>query len=148
MNKESLKFAITLSGTFWDRRPQYSIWFDDQVVSQSELSDANQHTFTFTRDLVQGPHEIKIRLENKIQPDTVLENGHIVKDMLLNIDDIVIDDTSVGNLLYTAEYQLDKPQNYQGKTITHLDHCVNLGWNGTYIFKFSSPFTAWLLERL
>jgi len=68
--------------------------------------------------------------------------------MLLNIDDITIDDISLGNLLWSAEYVLDHPQEYRGQTVAKLDNCVNLGWNGTYILKFTSPFYIWLLEQL
>lgn len=158
MNEEKLSFAITLSGTYWDRRPQFSIWFDDHVIQQSEIAGADQQIINFERTIDEGPHTLKIRLENKVASDTVIENGTIVKDMLLNIDDITIDDISLGNLvgfnsnlenlLWSAEYILDHPQEYQNKTIDHLDGCVNLGWNGTYILKFSSPFYIWLLEKL
>lgn len=147
MSKENLKFDITLSGTYWGKRPQFSIWLDEQVVKQTEFKDQVQ-TVSFTRELYEGQHSLKIRLENKDDHDTVIENGQIVKDMLLNIDDIIIDDISIGNLLWSAEYILDHPQEYQGKTITKLDNCVNLGWNGTYILNFTSPFYIWLLEKL
>ena len=147
MNSENLKFDISLSGTFWGKKPQFSIWLDDQVIQQTELSGLTQD-ISFTRDLYEGEHSLKIRFENKTINDTVLENGQIVKDMLLNIDDITIDDISLGNLLWSAEYHLDNPQEYQGKTITKLDNCVNLGWNGTYVLNFTSPFYIWLLEKL
>ena len=148
MNNENLKFEISLSGTYWDKKPQFSVWLDDHPVVQTELANTVQ-TVTFERTVDEGAHEIKIRLENKdLRTDTIVENGEIVKDLLLNIDDITIDDISLGNLLWSAEYHLDTPQTYQGKTITQLDNCVNLGWNGTYILKFTSPFYIWLLEKL
>jgi hypothetical protein len=148
MNQESLKFVVTLSATFWERRPQFSIWLDEQQIISSELPDTAQHPMTFEHTVDQGPHSLKIRLENKTQQDTQIKDGTIINDMLLNIDDITIDDISLGNLLWSAEYLLDQPQEYNGKTIDHLDNCVNLGWNGTYILKFSSPFYIWLLEQL
>ena len=148
MNEEKLSFVVTLSGTFWDRRPQFSIWLDDHAVIQSEIISTAQQPVTFERIIDEGPHTLKIRLENKIATDTLIENGEVVKDMLLNIDDITIDDISLGNLLWSAEYILDEKQMYQGKEIDHLDGCVNLGWNGTYVLKFSSPFYIWLLEKL
>ena len=148
MNEEKLNFVVTLSGTFWDRRPQFSIWLDDHVVTQSEIASTAQQSITFEHTVDNGDHALKIRLENKISDDTVIENGEVVKDMLLNIDDIIIDDISLGNLLWSAEYILDKPQTYKGQEIDHLDGCVNLGWNGTYVLKFSSPFFLWLLEKL
>lgn len=148
MHEENLKFDITLTGTFWDRRPQFSVWLDDHVVVQSEIASTAEQIVSFERRIAEGEHTLKIRLENKTNSDTVIENGAVVKDLLLNIDDITIDDISLGNLLWSAEYLLDAPQQYQGKTITHLDSCVNLGWNGTYVLKFTSPFYIWLLEKL
>jgi hypothetical protein len=148
MSTENLSFTVTLRGTFWDKRPSFSIWLDDQVTVQSELPDQSPHTFTFSKEVATGDHSLQIRLENKDKFDTVIEDGNIVKDMLLNVDDITIDEISLGNLLWSAEYRLDNPQEYQGKTITHLDSCVNLGWNGSYILHFTSPYYLWLLEKL
>ena len=148
MAEEKLSFVVALSGTFWDRRPQFSIWLDDHAVIQSEIASTAQQPVTFDRTIDEGMHTLKIRLENKTTADTVIENGEVVKDMLLNIDDITIDDISLGNLLWSAEYILDHKQTYNGKEIDHLDGCVNLGWNGTYTLKFTSPFYIWLLEKL
>jgi hypothetical protein len=148
MNEEKLSFVVALSGTFWDRRPQFSIWLDDHVVTQSEISSAAQQIVNFERAVLEGEHTLKIRLENKTDTDTITENGAVIKDMLLNIDDITIDDISLGNLLWSAEYILDKKQSFKGQEIDHLDGCVNLGWNGTYVLRFTSPFYVWLLEKL
>jgi len=148
MTEEKLSFVVTLSGTFWDRRPQFSIWLDDHAVIQSEIISTAQQPIAFERTLDEGEHTLKIRLENKTSADTNIRNGEIIDDMLLNIDDITIDDISLGNLLWSAEYILDKKQTYKGQEIDHLDGCVNLGWNGTYTLKFTSPFYIWLLEKL
>lgn len=148
MNEEKLSFVVTLSGTFWERRPQFSIWLDDHLVVASEISSTSQQEIKFEHTIDEGLHSLKIRLDNKTNTDTILENGSVVQDMLLNIDDITIDDISLGNLLWSAEYILDQPQEYKGQTIDHLDGCVNLGWNGTYVLKFTSPFYIWLLEKL
>jgi hypothetical protein len=148
MNEENLSFKISLTGTFWDHRPQFSVWLDDHVVTQSEIAGSAEQIVTFTRSVADGEHTLKIRLENKTTADTIIENGEVIKDMLLNIDDITIDDISIGNLLWSAKYILDKKQTYKGQEIDYLDGCVNLGWNGTYVLKFSSPFYVWLLEKL
>lgn len=149
MSHENLNFEVVLSGTYWDKKPQFSVWLDDHVIVQSEIAESDiRQSVKFARDLVDGFHQLKIRLENKTVQDTVVVNGQMVKDMLLNIDDIVIDDISLGQLLWDAEYHLDSSQEYNGNTITRLDRCVNLGWNGTYILNFSTPFYIWLLEKL
>lgn len=147
MPSELLQFKITLSGTHWNKYPVFSVWLDDQKIIQDEVK-VNNHTIEFNREVDDGEHDIKIRLENKTSEDTQTQDGVIVNDMLLNITDIEIDDISLGNLLWDAEYLLDQPQVYQGKEITHLDRCVNLGWNGAYVFRFSSPFYLWLLEKV
>ncbi len=148
MQEENLSFKISLTGTFWDRRPQFSVWLDNHVVIQSEIASSAEQIVAFERRVDEGPHELKIRLENKVDADTVIENDEVVKDMLLNIDNITIDDIGLGNLLWSAEYILDEKQMYQGKEIDQLDGCVNLGWNGTYVLKFTTPFYVWLLEKL
>jgi hypothetical protein len=149
MTTESLNFVVSLSAKMWRKKPQFSIWIDEDPVIQSELPDEQGHVFKFTHEIGEGEHSLKIRLENKDLSDTAKnEDGEIINDMLLNIDNIEIDEISIGSLLWTAEYHLDNPQEYQGETITKLDQCVNLGWNGTYILKFSSPFYIWLLEKL
>ena len=147
MSFESLKFNILLSGTHWNKYPEFSVWFDDEKILQDKIM-FDTHTVELEREVTDGEHTLKIRLENKTPEDTLIENGEIVKDMLLNINDITIDDVSLGNLLWLAEYHLDEPHEYQGKIVTKIDNCVNLGLNGAYVLKFTSPFYIWLLENL
>jgi hypothetical protein len=148
VEQESLEIAVTVSGTYWDKKPQFSIWLDDQVAIQTSISSDIPQTHKFTRVVDTGIHELKIRLENKTASDTQIVNSSVHNDMLLNINDIAIDNISLGQLLWNAEYILDKPQQYNGNEITKLDYCVNLGWNGTYVLTFSSPFYTWLSETL
>jgi hypothetical protein len=149
MSQERLTFEVVLSGTYWDKKPQFSVWVDDHVVVQSEIAEPNvPQPISFKRELDEGSHQLKVRLENKTDQDTKVVDDEVIKDMLLNIEDIIIDDISLGSLCWDATYILDKPHEFQGETINHLDQCVNLGWNGTYILKFSTPFYIWLLEKL
>jgi hypothetical protein len=149
MEQESLEVSVTVSGTYWDKKPQFSIWLDNSVIIQTEISSESPQTHKFTHTIDEGEHVLRINLENKTDSDTLIVNGNVGKDMLLNIDDITIDDISLGQLLWTESmFLLDKPHEYQGKEITQLDNCVNLGWNGSYTLKFSSPYYIWLLEKL
>lgn len=149
MSQEKLVFKISLTGTFWDKQPNYSIYINDRLVEQKDIDNESVHEIKFDHEVEENQeHELKIRLNNKEDQDTVVENGEVVKDMLLNIDGIEIDAIDIGNLRWSAEYHLDTPREYQGKTVDHIDNCVNLGFNGTYILKFTSPFYVWLLEKL
>lgn len=153
MDVENLSFKIVLSGTYWDKKPEYSISIDNQMLSTGvvvEPTDSPQ-TISFSVDASPGEHELQIRLHNKADGDTVvdpIQQTTILKDMLLNIVDIEIDEISIGSLLWTGEYVLDDVHEYQGQQVTKISHCVNLGWNGMYVLKFSSPFYLWLLENL
>jgi hypothetical protein len=149
MEQESLEVSVTVSGTYWDKKPQFSIWLDNSVIIQTEISSESPQTHKFTHTIDEGEHTLRINLENKTDSDTLIVNGNVGKDMLLNIDDITIDDISLGQLLWSeSTFLLDKSHEYQGKEITELDNCVNLGWNGSYTLKFSSPYYIWLLEKL
>lgn len=146
---ETLDFEVTVSGMYWDKKPQYSIWMDDQQIIHSAINDTSPQTHKFKYLANSGSCCLKIRLENKTSQDTVVENGEVIKDMLLNIDNIKIDDISLDMLMWTeTHFVLDEPHEYQGKTITQLDNCVNLGWNGSYTLDFTSPFYNWLLEKV
>lgn len=149
MNQESLEFSVTVSGTYWDKKPQFSIWLDDAVIIQTEISSEAPQTHKFTHTIDDGEHVLRIKLENKTDSDTVVVDGTVSKDMVLNIEDITIDDIALNQLLWSESiFLLDKPQESQGEQIFLLDNCVNLGWNGSYTLKFSSPFYIWLLEKL
>ena len=148
MSSEKLKFSISLSATFWDKKPRYTVYVDDESMASGDVGE-DQEIVSFEKELSAGVHDLSIRLENKESSDTIVENNEISKDMLLNINDIEIDDVSLSNLIWIkSDYHLDQPQNFKGNVINRLPNCVNLGWNGTYKIQFESPFYIWLLENI
>lgn len=147
-NNETLKFRIGLSGTFWANRPKFSVLINDTKVASGVIegdSDVVQY-IEFNHDVFDGAtNQLKIRLENKLLGDTVenADKTEIVKDMLLNIVSIEIDEISLGYMLWTeSKYIADDPEREP------ITHCINLGWNGTYSIEFTSPFYLWLLESM
>jgi hypothetical protein len=156
MSIETTTFKIGLSGTYWDKKPNFTISVNNQVYESRSISAESGVTeyFTFTTELTEGPAVLEIALLNKESTDTVTktdDNGNytILNDMLLNINSIVIDDIDIEILRHTAsEFILDVPQTYNNNTITSMKECVNLGWNGTYRLAFVSPFYVWLLENM
>lgn len=145
--KERLHFKIGIGGTYWDKRPAYSILVNDQVCATGEISTpSGEFSFVeFDTDIDEGPSSLKIRLENKEWTDTVQneEKTEIIKDMLLNIKSVEIDEINLGNLVYTkTQFVGDDPER------PVLDKCQDLGWNGAWILEFNSPFYIWLLENI
>jgi hypothetical protein len=144
---ETLHFKIGLAGTYWAKQPEYSILINDKTYNTGTITEASGETFyvEFDADMEEGPCALKIRLENKDWTDTVQneDKTEIVKDMLLNIRSVEIDDINLGNLVYTkTQFVGDDPAR------PVLDRCQDLGWNGAWILAFESPFYIWLLENI
>jgi hypothetical protein len=144
---ETLHFKIGLAGTYWSKQPKYSILINDTIYNTDTINNASEETFyvEFDADIEEGPCALKIRLENKDWTDTVQNEDKtaILKDMLLNIRSVEIDDINLGNLVYTkTQFVGDDPAR------PVLDKCQDLGWNGAWILAFESPFYIWLLENI
>ena len=148
---ERLHFKIGLSGTYWDKHPVYSILVNDQVlVDKQEITAASDEVFfvELDADVEEGPTKLKIRLENKDDSDVVKDDPNaadfkIVQDLLLHIKSVEIDEIDLANLIFTkSEFTGDDPNR------PVLDKCIDLGWNGTWVLAFESPFYIWLLENI
>lgn len=151
MPVEKLHFKIGLAGMYWDKKPQYSIAVNSRQFATSAIIDvAADEIFyvEFDTEVNEGPTELAISLENKSNADVVKDNDDgddfvIVKDLQLNIKSIEIDDINLGNLIYShSTFTGDDPAR------PVLNNCIDLGWNGTWTLKFSSPFYIWLLENV
>ena len=146
MSIETLKFKIGLSGTFWDKKPEYAVLINNQTVAEGSITGEEVQHIEFSADVLdESENSLTIRLENKDSTDTVQNEDKtaIVKDMLLNIDSIEIDDISLGTLLWSASTFIPDDSQFP-----ETKNCVNLGWNGSYTIKFNSPFYLWLLENM
>ena len=147
-NTEHIKFRIGISGTYWDKKPQYMLWLDDKLIANDYItaSSGEVQYIEFSEHLAEEQqHQIRIRLNNKDDKDVIqnAECTEILKDMLLNIVSIEIDDIDVEQLIYGASKYI--PDDPKWPPITE---CINLGWTGDYIFTFESPVYLWLLENM
>ena len=117
MNTDLLRVRLELRGTFWDRRPQYCVRANDQVVAQQtwagDSGDSEYIEFTLEPQGELG--SISVELLNKQPSDTRenLDKTAITHDMLLDIVSIHVDDINLGSLLHTAsEYRPQYPQGH------------------------------------
>lgn len=146
---EKLNFKITLGSTYWENIPEVQIVLNDEVIDTRTVSE--DVFIEFQRSLAdEQSHVLDIRLLNKTQKDTVVEDGKIVNDMLLHIKDVLIDDVYVSkSLRQVTEYILDVPYvDDQGNKTEKLYSCFDLGWNGIWRLNFQTPFFIWLLETM
>lgn len=142
-NFETLSFKIGLTATYWNRKPQYTVLLNGTTYAEGQCDDSISYV-EFSADVLEDQeHCLEIRLENKTNADTITEGDKIVKDMLLNIDSIEVEEIELGEVKWNlSEFVADDPKRET------LKRCVNLGWNGSYQLKFSSPFYLWLLENM
>jgi hypothetical protein len=146
MTTEKLDIKLTLSGTFWRRRPEYIITIDGNTVANDLVNTESGVKFDlpFEATLSEDEeHTLAVRFINKTDVDCVMseDKTEILKDMLLNVEGLEIDGIDVGVLLWENSVYTD----LDGNTI---DGGVNMGRNGQWEFKFSCPFYMWLLENM
>ena len=158
MATEKLKFKLELYATMWNKPPIADISIDSKSYFKEEI--------TSTKDkptIVEFEHELEesklynlvINRSGKNKRETVVEDGKIVKDQLLHIKSIEIDEIDIGSLVYEGVYRPEYPEPWasqQAKTGNKLPETIKnspgLGHNGTWTFTFTSPFYMWLLENL
>ena len=148
---ERVHIKLGLSGTYWAKRPKYRILFNDDVIKEGEIvaPTGEVEYVEFDAEYATDSATLKVQLLNKENTDTVENKDltEILKDMLLNIVSMEVDEIDLGQILYVhSEYITDKPVQFGGETTQLVKRCVNLGWNGTWQVTWTNPFYIWLLE--
>lgn len=143
---EKVKITLVLSGTYWNKAPEYKVMLGDEVIEQNFVTAAPDEEFVveFERELPEASHTLSVSLLNKEESDTVQNSDKtdIVKDMVLNIvrleiGDIDVEELKWSNSIFKAHDNRDT-----------LEGCVNLGWNGDWLFTFDVPYYVWLIENM
>lgn len=155
--KEQLHFRIGLSGTYWDKKPQYSVAVNSVETANGTVDTESDQVFyvEFDSESDQEINCLSIRLNNKTDLDVKKDNYddphnfQIIGDMLLNIVSVEIDGIDLGHLTYSlSEYHVDHPVWIDDQPVKLVRNCVSLGWNGTWNLTWTNPFYIWLLESI
>lgn len=147
LDTEKIHISIGISSTYWGKKPQYAISIDDIELLNTKYAEKSDvivyHNFTVDLE-TNKPHTLSISLLNKTDRDTIENDDKtaILKDMLLNIESIEIEDIELGMLKWSHSKFV--PIDSHRPTLTK---CTNLGWNGHFQIEFSCPFYIWLLEN-
>lgn len=145
MDLEKVDIELKLSGTYWDRAPYAQVWINDTVIHSGVITDPI--TINHSVELHEGDNQLVVELLAKTKNQTVIENGQIVKDQLLNIDAISFDEIAIGHLTHLlSTYYPEKDPTINAPD--ELKKCVNLGYNGRWVLPFKVPIYVWLLENL
>jgi hypothetical protein len=141
---EQVEIEVALSSSFWDQAPKAKVYIDEQLIFDNQI--VSPTTVKFSGELTEGKHKLVIELYDKNKYQTVLENGQIVKDQLLNIDSIMFDEIDCQYLKHSLSTYF--PNNPSDEIPAKVKNCINLGYNGRWEFEFTTPIYIWLLENL
>ena len=100
-DKEKLHFKLGLSRSNTNKDIHFNVYLNSTLQVDSYLnSEANTtQYFEFDAEIAEGDHELKVVFLNKESSDTIQDdNGIIVSDLLLNIDEIEIDEIELATL--------------------------------------------------
>jgi hypothetical protein len=122
------------------------IWLDNNMLFKNHHVQQN---IEFSHDINDddGDHELQIVITGKTPDHTKVDaDGNIIKDAVLQISNVVIDELDFNQLF------LDKcvyTHDFNGTQTEIKDTFFGVaGCNGTISFKFSTPIYLWLLENM
>jgi hypothetical protein len=150
---EKVHVKLGISGTYWEKKPQYRVSFNDSIISENFIT-ANSDEVEYLEFDVEYATEsavLKVELLNKQDSDTVQSDDKscILRDMLLNIVEVEIDEIDLGPLLFSHSiYTTENIVSWRGENTNTIKNCLNLGWNGAWTLTWSNSFYIWLLEEL
>ena len=155
---EKLKFKLELYSTYWDKTPRAEILINNHSHYNQEITGTEKEptVIEFEHELTEGEkYSLIIERSGKDIRQTVVENGQIVKDQLLHIKSIEIDEIEIGALVYSGLYTPRYPepwasqQRQAGNALPEsFKNVTTIGHNGRWELGFTSPFYMWLLENL
>ena len=159
MATEKLKFKLELYATMWDRPPHAEIMVGDKSYFTGDITGTEDKptVVEFEHECTEGEeYNLIIKRSGKTKGQTVVnENGDILKDQLLHIKSMEIDEIDLGALMYEGVYTPKYPEPWatqQRAAGVELQESFKnvtvIGHDGTWRFKFESPFYMWLLENL
>ena len=159
MGTEKLKFKLDLYATMWDQPPHAEILIGDNSYFKGDITGTEDKpdVIEFEHEFAEGEgYEMIIKRSGKVKNQTIVNaKGDILKDQLLNIKDIEIDEINLGALVYEGVYTPDYPEPWATqqresgvKLNESFKQVTRIGHDGEWRFTFSSPFYMWLLENL
>lgn len=143
---DTIKFSLDLVNTSEFHNLGIELWLDKNKFFDNSVSPGRHHVI-HEFDGADGNHILKIKLKNKTNEHTGIdEQGNIVADALIQIQNVSFDDIEVDQLLWShAEYVHD---GNGSEVIAVHKFYGSMGCNGHVQLKFSSPIYLWLLENM
>ena len=134
MNTLTLHFRCTDCNGF----PEAKIFLDDQLVCDYKFL-SNEESISLNVNDQPGDHCLKVERHSKQNNNFVLIDGKIVKDQILEITKLSVDDIDI------PMYILDS--NCEFRYLNRVDAGSRyFGPNGEWTYKFSTPIIQHILD--
>jgi hypothetical protein len=130
-----------------DKPLRLEVWVDDKLLQCIDSVVEPAVISVEVEDADDVEHELKFVLKNKTQEHTTVdESGNILKDSVVNIENIKFDEIELGHMFYEqAVYN----HNFNGNGPDTEDKFYGtMGCNGSVVLKFTTPMYLWLLENM
>jgi hypothetical protein len=141
---EKLKIKIGVEPIFFNHPPNLRISVNNTTLVDGPLREPTiiEREVDFTEDQI---HTLDFTLHDKSKYDTEVDSdGNIVKDTLVKISELEIDDIDITGMLPVDQEKFY----YKHDSGTVEPFYDTMGVNGTATVEFTSPFYQWLLETL
>ena len=133
MNQLVLHFSCTECNGW----PKLKFFIDDDLYHDYEFNSTIA-SVEIPLDLLPGLHQITIELYGKTHHNTSLRGNKIVKDQLVTLEAITVDNVTVPDFVkYRGVYQIDAVKRPQ---------ILTWGENGTWMLQFEYPIIDWILN--
>jgi hypothetical protein len=153
MNEE-VELEVRLTSEWHNDPPAFTIMIDNECIETGTVlekeSEKGFKSIKWKGELGPGEHTLTVsyRGKNIGKRHTILdEAGNIVKDQILSIDAVFIDNIDLGHLaIKLGKYYTNNsdggnhPPLFEGKR--------SFGMNGNWKLNFTVPTYMWLLENL
>jgi hypothetical protein len=118
---------------------------DDVLIWSGNITDSQQVEIPFD-DSNYEEHRVELVLQGKNSQHTTLDqHGNVVRDSMLIISQVYMDDLVLDYLFYrNCEYVHD---NNGATPMTSHSFWGSMGCNGAVIFRWQSPFYLWYLQE-
>lgn len=141
--------TFELSSVWWNLPPYCTLTYNSKNLWQGAISQKSCLSFTVNDDEPIGI--IGVELSQKTLDDTVVDaEGKILKDKLLKIEKISIDEVELGYLIFLlGKFVPQYPAHLMDQNLpAELSQIDTFGFNGVWTLTFTKPFHIWYLENL
>jgi len=144
----SAAFSFTATPTDPEAPLGLSVWLNDSVLFDTDCFVKTQTICVeFDDEIEDVEHTVKIVLKNKTAAHTKInESGEIVKDSMISITDVKLDDIELGQVFFEQSCYVHAFNKEEEPVVDQF--YGNMGCNGFVEFKFSTPMYIWLLENM